>query len=717
MTEKIPSVLDIIDQGIWSYDLRHNILKVLNRPLISILKLRPEEIKSPDSWLQYVCPEDRVTVKKLLAPVKKTDEITCLYRYQPPGHQVQWISERRIIIYNKAGKAVRLEGILTDVSAQKAGEEAQARQLYEKNLELEAANEELSALNEELYAANEEMHAANEELQAANEKITEQADIIARQSEEKINRILHSLNDVVWSVDLANNEISYISPAVEKVYGISIEEVYSNPYFWGDAIHPEDKLLKESKITEAYAQGNAEYTYRIISPDNTIGWLYDRIKVVYDDDEIPVRIDGISTDITELVETQKALEQREVQQKQTETRLLDTTERFAMATQAAQIGIWEWKIQDNSLLWDELTCSIFEVRKEEFTGNLDTWVSFLHPDTLSYAQQQVEKALQGESNYNVELKIITATQKVKYVKSYAYVLFNEQKQPERMIGAMWDITWQKYAEEELIRYSERLDTVIGSITDGFFIVDHRWKFIRMNQAFERVNKVSEGKLIGKNLWEAFPGLKKSILYEEYHRALDTNQSRSFEIQNPSSAWYHVSVYPSKAGLAVYFRDITKEKETQQQILFSQKNLDALINNTPDVIWSIDKNMRIVSANHAYKDMLAILMGNRNIKKGDPAITRADDYGIARRFEKYYRRALGGERFSVEETAEVPGVGMVYVEVSFNPMYNEAEEVIGIGCFSRNITARKKAEEEKIAPHTKVAGAEQIPGRVCLHHFP
>jgi PAS domain S-box-containing protein len=274
-------------------------------------------------------------------------------------------------------------------------------------------------------------------------------------------------------------------------------------------------------------------------------------------------------------------------------------------------------------------------------------------------------------------------------------LFDQHQQPKRMIGVMWDITWQKQAEVELIRYSERLDTVIESITDAFFIIDREWRFIRANQTFTRLNNTTEEKIIGRNIWEAFPSLKGSDLQKVYQKAMEENKSVSLEISDSAArSWYYVSVYPSKEGLAVYARDITREKEIRQQVAFSQKNLDTLINNTADLIWSLDKDMRIISANDAYKALLAILVGRTEIKSGDPAITGAYEAQPTQRFEDYYRRALSGERFMVEESIEIPEKGPFYVEVTFNPMYNEEGQVIGIGCFARDITERKKSEEEK-----------------------
>lgn len=614
---------------------------------------------------------------------------------------------------------------------------------------------------------------------------------------------------MVWSIELPANQLAYVSPAVETIYGISTKEVFENSTFWSAMTYPDDKPMKEGKLAQAFSEGHAEYTYRIVRKDGAVRWLYDRVTVAYENDKNPVRIDGITSDVTELVQIQKALELREAQlknaqriarmgswetdlvnnklywsdeiyrifgvakrrqtpsydtflaavhpgdrekvlqarkealagnrpydiehrivlpnkkikhvreigevtfdkegkpvwlagtvqditeRKKMENRILETSERFALASGSAKIGVWEWNIRDNTLFWDKITCSIFEVKEEEFFGDFNTWIGFLHPDSASYAQQQVEKALQGKENYQAELKIITATNTIKYVKTYANVLFDSQGQPERMIGVMWDITWQKRAEEELIRYSERLDTVIESITDAFFIIDREWRFIRANQTFTRLNNTTEEKIVDHNMWEVFPRLQGSSLQKAYQKAMDENKSVSLETYNPDSrSWYYVTAYPSKEGLAVFGRDITREKEAQQQIAFSQKNLDALINNTTDVIWSIDKDMKFVSTNDTYKVISASIGGRTEIKTGDPAITGTYKAEIVQRFENYYRRALSGERFTVEENVIVPGKEEMYIEVSFNPMYDETGGVIGIGCFARDITERKKVEEEK-----------------------
>jgi signal transduction histidine kinase len=72
------------------------------------------------------------------------------------------------------------------------------------------------------------------------------------------------------------------------------------------------------------------------------------------------------------------------------------------------------------------------------------------------------------------------------------------------------------------------------------------------------------------------------------------------------------------------------------------------------------------------------------------------------WNEYYRRALSGERYTViyENTHSGPGEPL-YFEVSFNPIYNEAKDIVGTGCFAREITARLRNEREIVAQNERL----------------
>jgi PAS domain S-box-containing protein len=132
---------------------------------------------------------------------------------------------------------------------------------------------------------------------------------------------------------------------------------------------------------------------------------------------------------------------------------------------------------------------------------------------------------------------------------------------------------------------------------------------------------------------------------------------------------------------------------EQELVWTKSSLEALINNTQDQIWSVDKDTRYVYMNHAYRTRIAHLTGIEP-KEGDYSYLHAGyTVEIIETWKKYYSRALAGEIYSIiNETVEPETKELLSFEISFNPIYNEKGEITGIGCFARNITQQLKSEK-------------------------
>jgi PAS domain S-box-containing protein len=128
-----------------------------------------------------------------------------------------------------------------------------------------------------------------------------------RDSRERLNGILNSLDDVVWSSTVRDCQPLYVGPAAEGVYGRAVSEFFARPSLWFDVVHPEDKRLVQTTTAQIVKTGHYDYEYRIIRPDGSIRWLRDRARLVTDSFRNPVRLDGIASDITDLKKAGSAL--------------------------------------------------------------------------------------------------------------------------------------------------------------------------------------------------------------------------------------------------------------------------------------------------------------------------------------------------------------------------------------------------------------------------
>ncbi len=127
-----------------------------------------------------------------------------------------------------------------------------------------------------------------------------QAETKLRESEAKLESILNSLEDVIWSASPETLELSYLNPAAEQVYGRSIQAFWENPELWlTGVIHPEDRPQRSQFFPMLLAQGHLSAEYRILRPDGEVRWLSDRARVIKDEQGQVCRLDGIIYDITE----------------------------------------------------------------------------------------------------------------------------------------------------------------------------------------------------------------------------------------------------------------------------------------------------------------------------------------------------------------------------------------------------------------------------------
>jgi PAS domain-containing protein len=115
------------------------------------------------------------------------------------------------------------------------------------------------------------------------------------------------------------------------------------------------------------------------------------------------------------------------------------------------------------------------------------------------------------------------------------------------------------------------------------------------------------------------------------------------------------------------QDITERKEAEEQKAFDRDNLKALLNNTEDLIWSVDRDFRLITSNYAFDEMVKWMSGN-TVTKGSDVLAPGFSEQQLVRFKKLYERAFSGESFTETEFIESPVD--LWSEISFYPIYRE-----------------------------------------------
>jgi signal transduction histidine kinase/CheY-like chemotaxis protein len=123
--------------------------------------------------------------------------------------------------------------------------------------------------------------------------------------------------------------------------------------------------------------------------------------------------------------------------------------RLSLATDSAGIGVWDFNIKDNILIWDDWMYILYGVDKEKFSGAYEAWRKGLHPDDVSRCESELQDALKNGKEFNTEFRVIWENNEIHYLKANGQVQRDAQGNAERMIGINYDITERKESFERL----------------------------------------------------------------------------------------------------------------------------------------------------------------------------------------------------------------------------------------------------------------------------
>jgi two-component system, sensor histidine kinase and response regulator len=147
--------------------------------------------------------------------------------------------------------------------------------------------------------------------------------------------------------------------------------------------------------------------------------------------------------------------ERELEESRALVRLSEN--RLQLATTAAHLGIWDWDIAKNELVWDDAMYQQYGIARETFSGAYEAWSRCLAPEDFERVNAEVEAALRGEREFVSEFRIHWPDGSIHYTKGIAQTIRDEGGRPQRMVGVNYDITEQKLAAAEILKLNAELE--------------------------------------------------------------------------------------------------------------------------------------------------------------------------------------------------------------------------------------------------------------------
>ncbi len=251
----------------------------------------------------------------------------------------------------------------------------------------------------------------------------------------------------VWEWELAENKIFW-DEVMYGLYGLDAIQFNVNYSNWSSFVLNEDLSQFDGAIHAMLQGGEPLYeTVRIRRADGEIRYISMHGKLIINDEDQSERVIGVNFDITPL--------------KAAEASLRESGERFSLAAQAAQEGIWDWNMQTGEVWFSPQWKANFGYRDDELANNLATWDELIDPEDRKRSLRLTQEYNEGKvARFETTLRFKHKDGHWVSVRSRAVHLKNEQGDVVRMVGSHEDITEILKHEAALNDSRKRMDLTI-----------------------------------------------------------------------------------------------------------------------------------------------------------------------------------------------------------------------------------------------------------------
>ena len=386
-------------------------------------------------------------------------------------------------------------------------------------------------------------------------------------------------------------------------------------------------------------------------------------------------------------------------------------QRFTLAAGAAGIGVWDYLVLEDLLIWDEHMYALYGISKAEFSGAYQAWRGGLHPDDLARGDAEIDAALRGETPFDTEFRVVWPTGEVRHLKAAAMVQRDAEGKALRMIGVNYDITERKHSEEVLRTHQIELELQNEQLQQaqlaldveraryfdlyelapaGYCSVSKNGLIRQANLSISTLLDVARGELVGQPISRFILTEDQDIFYLNRKQVFESGERRAFELHmvNHGGRQFWAQLTASVADLTdgapelrIVLQDITESKRQGEALSKSEASYRRMFDNAIEGILILSSTGHLVAANDAFARMHGYSVEEiQNISLK----TLSTDESF-----QLMRHILLGESSTFEIGHHHARGHTFQLEVSVNLIDSDGELLIE--CIHRDITERKLKE--------------------------
>ena len=490
-----------------------------------------------------------------------------------------------------------------------------------------------------------------------------------RETLERFEQVVNNIAEVFWLTDVTKDQMIFISPGYERIWGRTCEDLYREPKSWVAAVHPAEReeILRRAQTEQA--AGRYDVEYRILRPDGAVRWIRDRAFPVRNEQGEIYRIAGIAEDITERKKSRETLQsQAAILENMAEGVVVTDEQGIIVQMNPAAERIWGYK-------------------RHEVLGQPASVFSALPEPEATAILREVLAALEATGawrgtfqNRRKDGALISCEAVIGRLEIQGRVL---------MVAVEEDVTKRVRTQEQLQIQAR----VLESMAEAVVMVDDLGAIVLTNPALDALLGYERGELPGKPLL-VVSGYSAEEHRRQFEASLEQVKARGsstgeYLARRKDGTLIEVETRTSSVRIGDRFclvivgQDITERKQREEALRQSEQTLRVFLDAVPEPAFLLDRNGVILVSNEALAGRLGLPQGEpigqyafgllpADIGKGRKAAF--DQVVLSRqpvRFEDY----RGGRHF-----------------LNFgSPVLDTAGNVTRVAWFALDITERKQAE--------------------------